>query len=409
MKKLIKHLTITAVCCLFSANIALAEDQNSTATQTKADTTSKPQPAPAAPSFIPTAPNIDAKAYVLMDANSGTVLAQKNMNEKLPPASLTKLMTLYVVSQAIRDGRIKLDDEVRISKNAWQTGGSRMFVKLGSRVKLQDLIEGVIVASGNDACVALAEYVAGSEDSFAQLMNENARQIGMKDSHYVDSTGLPHQDHYATAYDLALLARAIVEDFPEDYQWYRQKWITYNGIKQPNRNRLLWRDPSVDGLKTGHTQAAGYCLISSAKRDNMRLISVVMGTPSDNSRTNDSQALLNWGYHFFESYEIVPAGKVLASPRTWLAKDKYTQLGVSKDFYVAVPNKQYKNLKASIDLPKKLEAPLVKGQQVGKVQVTLSGKVIAERALVVLDDNPRGGIFSRMYDHVAMLFSGWFS
>src|SRR3990167_7321302 len=233
------------------------------------------------PTIIPTAPNLNSSGYVLMDADTGMIIAHKNMHQEMQPASLTKLMTLYLTFNALRNGQIHLTDEVRVSKKAWQTGGSRMFIKEGSLVTVQNLIDGIIVASGNDACVALSQYVGGNESTFVDMMNAAAAQLGMKNTHYVDSTGLPQPEHHSTPYDMALLTRAIIENFPQYYPLFKQGWITYNGIKQPNRNRLLWRDPSVDGLKTGHTNEAGYCLIASALRHGMRLISVVMGASTD--------------------------------------------------------------------------------------------------------------------------------
>jgi len=404
MAHFIKQILLALFISCLSAEVALAS------TELALNNNSSPTASNAGPStqtMIPSPPDVDAKSYVLMDADSGAVLAQRDMHEKLPPASLTKLMTMYVASQAIKDGRIHLDDDVLISKKAWQMGGSRMFVKVNSYVKVQDLIEGIIIASGNDACVAMAEHVAGSEDSFAELMNDNARHLGMKDTHYVDSTGLPNPNHYATAYDLALLTRAIVEDYPEDYQWYKQKWITYNNIKQPNRNRLLWRDPSVDGLKTGHTEEAGYCLIASAKRGPMRLISVVMGTPSDRSRTEDSQELLNWGFRFYETRQLFPAGKILATPRVFLGKAATSNLGLANNLYVTIPSNQWPQLKASLELPNKLKAPLVKGQAYGDVVISLNNTVISKQPLIALDDNPEAGFIKRLFDHIAMWFSGW--
>ncbi len=360
--------------------------------------------------LVPQAPVLNAKAYVLMDANSGAVLASSNMNQTLPPASLTKLMTAYVTSASLKQGQIKPDDMVTISEKAWRMEGSRMFIKVGSQVSVKDLLGGIIVASGNDSCVAIAEHIAGSEDVFAQLMNQNAARLGMKNTHYTDSTGLPNDQHYSSAYDIALLTRAIITDFPEDYTWYKQKWVLYNNIKQPNRNRLLWRDPSVDGLKTGHTDAAGYCLVSSALRNNMRLISVVMGTPSDEARTADSQVLLNWGYRFYETHKLFNAGQTINQknqPRVWYGKTKYAKLGFLRGTYVTIPINQFSKLQANIKVQPKLIAPLTKGQQYGSVQISLDGKPYASLPIVALEDNPKGGIFSRLYDHIAWVLVGW--
>lgn len=360
---------------------------------------------PQAPVIIPNPPNIDAKGYVLMDANTGQVLASLDMHEHLQPASLTKLMTVFVASKALRQGQIHLADSVRISTKAWKMEGSRMFLRVGTTVDLQQLLRGIIIASGNDACVALAEHIAGSEDSFANLMNQTAAQLGMKDTHFVDSTGMPNPDHYASPYDLAILSRAIINDFPEDYQWYKEKWITYNGIRQPNRNRLLWRDPTVDGLKTGHTNDAGFCLIASAKRNNMRLISVVMGAPSDEARADDTQALLDWGFRFFENHQLFDAQKPLTSLRVWMGQEPNVSLGLTQPLSLTIPVGQYKNLKATMQLDSDLKAPVVKGQTLGHVQVKLQDKVIATAPLVALTDDPVGGFFTRLSDHIKLFIN----
>ncbi|MCB1827250.1 MAG: D-alanyl-D-alanine carboxypeptidase [Coxiellaceae bacterium] len=368
-------------------------------------------PAPTAakpPLIIPAPPRISAKAYVLMDANSGAIIAQKNMQERLPPASLTKLMTLYVTSEALAQGQINLDDKVHISKEAWSRGGSRMFLKEGSYVSIRELIQGIIVASGNDACVAIAQYIGGSETGFARMMNDAAKRLGMTDSHFVDSTGLPKPGHYTTAYDLATLTRALINQFPQYYGWYKQKWIKYNKIKQPNRNRLLWRDPSVDGLKTGHTDAAGYCLIASALRHGMRLISVVMGTPSDAARSNNSQLLLNWGYRYYRTYKLFQANTSITKARVWLGKKNELALGITKDMYVTIPAGEYKSIQATIKLQPKLRAPIVKGQVYGEIEVNLKGKTIAKAPLIALNGDPRAGWLSRTIDHIGLFFKNIF-
>ncbi len=362
------------------------------------------------PTITPQPPNTSSKAFVLMDANSGIVLASKNMHGKLPPASLTKLMTLYVASQALREGRIKLNDSIRISEKAWRMDGSRMFLNVNTQTTTQDLLNGIIVASGNDACVALAEHIAGSEDVFAQLMNQNASRLGMQNSHYIDSTGLPSPQHYSSAYDLAVLTRAIINDFPDDYVRYKQKWISFNHIRQPNRNRLLWRDPSVDGLKTGHTSDAGYCLVSSALRSNMRLIAVVMGSSSDEARTVDSEALLNWGFRFFETHKLFSANQKLDKsnqPRVWLGKNKHGVIGFGQDVYATIPVNEYKKLQANIQLANRLSAPLIKGHPYGTLHIVFDNKEISTVPLVALDDNPKGGLWTRFIDSITMLFVGW--
>lgn len=363
-----------------------------------------PAPTTNNPIILPSAPKIDAKGYVLMDANSGTIIAEKNMNERMAPASLTKLMTLYVTSQAIAQGQINLDTKVRISQKAWRTGGSRMFLKVGSEVPVHELIQGIIVASGNDACVALSQFVGGNESTFVEMMNQTAQQLGMNDTHYMDSTGLPNPQHYSTPYDLALLTRALINNFPQDYSWYNQKWITYNGIKQPNRNRLLWRDQSVDGLKTGHTNEAGYCLIASAKRDDMRLISIVMGAPTDAARADDSQALLNWGFRFYQSHQLFKANTALATPRVWLGENKTVSLGVAKPIYVTIPTGSYGQLNPQVTINTPLTAPVKAGEAYGQLSITLNNKVISSTPLIALSDDPEGGFFSRTFDHILLLF-----
>ena len=365
-------------------------------------------PQAARPLLVPTPPSTNAKAYILIDANSGKILAEKNAYAKRPPASLTKLMTLYVVSNAIRQGRIKLDDTVRISKRARHAGGSTMFLKQGQRVKVRDLIKGVIVDSGNDACVALAEYVAGSEKAFADLMNQTATMLGMKNSHFTDSTGMPNPDHYVTAYDMSILTRALIRDFPEYYPWYKQKWFKFNNVRQPNRNRLLWRDKSVDGLKTGHTKSAGYCLIASAKRNNMRIISVVMGTPSDAARAEDSQRLLTYGFRFFKTAQVYKAGQTLSNARIWRAAKKTIPVGVAKPVYVTFPRGQYSHLKANIKLTPELQAPIKKGQQVGTLTINLANKTLVTRPLIALSNDPTGGIWQRMTDSLSLKARRWF-
>lgn len=363
------------------------------------------KPSISAPVLIPTPPNVDAKGYILIDANSGYIIAQKNADERMPPASLTKLMTLYIIADSLRSEQIHLEDNVHISEKAWRTGGSRMFIKVGTDVPVNMLIQGIAVASGNDATIAMAEFIAGSDDSFANLMNQTAAKLGMINTHYTDSNGLPSPDHFASPSDMARLARAWIQHFPEYYPWFSQKWFTYNSIKQPNRNRLLWNDLSVDGLKTGHTDDAGYCLIVSAKRNaDMRLISVVMGSQSDKGRMNASQALINYGFRFFETHKIYSANTILTKVRTWYGKNKTTDLGIARDLYVTVPTGQYKNVKMFLIPDASLQAPVTKGKSYGNVKVTLNDKTIAQEALVALQDNPECGFFSRMIEHIKMWF-----
>ena len=269
-----------------------------------------------------------------------------------------------------------------------------MFVRVGTMVPVKKLIEGIIVDSGNDSCVAMAQYIGGTEKSFVSMMNAEAKTLGMNDTHYIDSTGLPRKDHYSTAHDLTLLARAIILDFPQDYQWYKQKWLTYNNIRQPNRNRLLWRYSGADGLKTGHTKEAGYCLVASAKRNNMRLISVVMGTPTDLARADESIRLLNYGFRFFSSHLVYQAGSIIAKPRVWFAENKTEPVGVKHDFYITPPKGQYSKAKLNINIPNDVKGPIKKGQTIGQIVVTLHGKTIAIEPLIALEANPEGGIMA---------------
>lgn len=357
------------------------------------------------PSIVPASPDFPVKGFILIDAYSGQVLAEKNADVHLPPASLTKIMTLYLTAQALKEGKIHFDDQVRISENAWRKDGSRMFIKVGSTVPVKELIDGIVVASGNDATVALAEYLAGSEDTFANLMNQTAAVLGMKNTHYVDSNGLPEPNHYSTPRDIATLAKEWILSFPEYYPWFKQQWIEYNGIKQPNRNRLLWHDSSVDGMKTGHTDDAGYCLVASAVRNNMRLIAVIMGAASEKARLDDAESLLNYGFRFFETHKLYNAETALVKPRVWFSKTKTIGLGVARDFYVTVPVGQYKNLKVNLNLHKDLKAPIVKGQECGKLNVILNNKILTSAPLVALQDNKRAGVFARSWDHIARLFA----
>ncbi len=365
----------------------------------------QPQPQ----TFTPNAPNLDATGYILLDANSGRIIAEKNSTQRMPPASLTKLMSLYIISNAIKNNQIHMDDKVRISTKAWKTEGSRMFVKVGDEVPVRDLLQGVITASGNDATVALAEFVAGTEDAFTAMMNEQAKLLGMKDSHFVDSTGLPNKEHYSTAHDLAILTQAYIKNFPEDYNLYSEKWFSYNGIRQPNRNRLLWRYQYADGLKTGHTNEAGYCLVGSAKKDGMRLISVVLGEPDDNTRTEDSIRLLTYGFRFFETHKLYNAETPLVDARVWKGEKSEVPLGLSDDLYVTVPTGQYKRLQATLNLNNPLKAPIVKGQVYGVLNITLNNQVLVAKPLIALDSNREGNLWRRATDTVRYNLHKYFS
>ncbi len=361
------------------------------------------------PTLIPPSPDIVGKAYVLMDANSGTILAEKDADKAVEPASLTKMMTMYVVSSFLHDHQLALRDEVRISKNAWETEGSKLFVKHGEKVPVLTLIKGIIVVSGNDASIALAEHIAGSEKAFVSLMNSTAAQLGMNHTHFYNVTGLPHDGHTASVKDLAILAKALVHDYPDEYQWYKEKWLSYNGIKQPNRNRLLWRDTHVDGIKTGHTESAGYCLVSSAQQGNMRLIAVVVGEPSDNARTDDSQSLITWGFRFFETRELYQANQPLVKARAWMGKSSHVPLGVQQRTSVTLAKGLWKQVKPSFDLTKTIKAPIKAGTSLGTVVLkNHDGEVVAKVPLVALSDVEQGGFFARLFDRIALLFHGWF-
>ena len=353
---------------------------------------------------LPAPPVIGSKSYLLSDARTGQVLAEHQPDERLAPASLTKLMTAYVAFQALAGGQIGLDDQVTVSENAWRTGGSRMFIEVGNRVPVRDLMQGMIVQSGNDASVALAEHVAGTEAVFAEMMNQSAQALGMSNTHFLNSTGLPDADQYSTARDLAVLARAIIDQFPDYYKWYSQKEYTWNGITQPNRNNLLWRDDSVDGMKTGHTDDAGYCLISSAKRGDMRVISVVLGTSSSKARIDGSQALLNYGFRFYETRLLYKAGEAVTSARIWKSANEYSELGVLEDIYITIPSGSYESLEMVRNIPAVLEAPVAAGQPLAEFSVNLNGSTLLTESLRALGDNPEGSLWQRARDGVSLWF-----
>jgi len=353
--------------------------------------------------LIPAAPSVAAKSFILLDFNSGKVLAEKNADVRLSPASLTKIMTVYVVFRELQNGHLTLDEKVTISKKAWQTGGSRMFVEVNKQVAIEDLLQGVIIQSGNDASVALAEHVAGDEATFSAMMNQHAERLGMLDSHFENSMGLPKKNHYTTARDLAKLTTAVISEFPEYYRWDSQKEFTYNNITQPNRNKLLWRDKSVDGVKTGYTEKAGYCMIASAIREEMRLISVVMGTASANARANESQSLLNYGFRFFETHKLYAGNDALNEARIWKGDSKKLPLGLVDDLFVTIPRRHYNDLKAEVNINKKIIAPVKKGENLGSVNVSLAGDVVANMPLVALKTVSKGGFVDRLYDEAMLM------
>jgi D-alanyl-D-alanine carboxypeptidase (penicillin-binding protein 5/6) len=354
----------------------------------------------------PPAPDLDAGSYILIDSQSGNVIAQKNADERMEPASLTKLLTSYVVFAALRDGRLKLDDQVTISEAAWRTGGSRTFVKVGTQVPVIDLMKGMIVQSGNDATVALAERVGGTTAGFVQLMNEYAQRLGMKSSHFVDVDGLPDPQHYTTARDLATVANALVRDFPEYYYIFGMKDFTWNKIKQPNRNGLLWTDPSVDGLKTGHTDEAGFCLIGSAKRNGTRLVSVVLKAPTWHSREADTEALLNYGFNFFQTQKIATARMAILKPRVYDSAAGYAAVGAASDLYVTLPRGRTASITTNAGLTNpRLTAPLTAGAVVGELTVSDgNGQVVGREPLVTLEAVPAGGLWTRTMDDISLWF-----
>ncbi len=359
---------------------------------------------PTTPSVAPTAPAVAATAYLLLDHNSNKVLAEKNSKLQIEPASLTKMMTMYIVDSEIKAGKIRLTDQVTISKNAWQAPGTRMFVQVGTQVSVEDLIKGVIVDSGNDASIALAEHIAGSEQVFADLMNRYAQMLGMYDSHFVNATGLPDKNHLTTAHDLGILARAIIKNFPESYKIYAQKEFTYNGIKQTNRNLLLWRNSLVDGIKTGHTDSAGYCLVASGKdTNNMRLISIVMGTKSDKARTEEANKLLGWGFRFYETHLVVKEGDALQEAKVYMGKRKKVRLGFADGLYVTTVHGDYKKYTATANVLSTLKAPIKKGDVVGMYTVQNANKeVVLEKPIIALQDVPKGNIWQRGRDYVSL-------
>ena len=354
---------------------------------------------------IPAPPQVAAKNYMLIDANSGRVLAEKDADVEVEPASITKLMTSYVIYKEIEAGRLNMDDIVTISEKAWRMGGSRMYVEVDSKVSVYDLMKGLIIQSGNDATVALAEHIAGTERAFVDMMNQHASALGMTGTYYLNSTGWPEEGHLTTARDIATLALAVINEFPEHYAWYKEKVFTYNNIKQYNRNKLLWSDDSVDGIKTGHTESAGYCLVASALRSDMRLISVVLNTESEKARARVSQALLNYGFRFYETHRLYAAGEVLNRSRVWKGENEKVSLGLLEDLYITIPRGTYKNLDAVMDVDANIVAPLEKGSQHGAVRINLAEEEMMQVPLVALESVDEGSFFQIAKDHIMQLFN----
>ena len=356
--------------------------------------------------ILPKAPDLSAKGYILMDATSGRVLVESNADESLPPASLTKVMTGYVVAAELETGRINLEDEVPISVNAWRTQGSKMFIQEGTTVTLSDLLMGVVVQSGNDASVAIAEFLAGDEQAFADVMNQHAITIGMTSTNFLNSTGLPEEGHFTSARDMAVLTRELIHRFPEHYAAYAEREFTFDGIRQPNRNRLLWRDRTVDGVKTGYTLAAGYCLVASAKRDDMRLVSVVMGATSDEVRTRETQKLLQYGFRYFETRGLYSPDEPVIDARVYFGTNDNVPVGVLNPVHVTFPRGHYDDLDVEIDMPKQLEAPLEKGLEVGSLRVLMEDEYLLQTPLVTQRNIDEAGIFDRLFDAVYLFLAG---
>ena len=355
-------------------------------------------------SFAVKAPTVNASGYLLVDVESGQTLSENNADARLEPASLTKIMTAHVVFSEIKAGRIALQDMVLISEKAWKMQGSKMFIEVNKQVSVEKLLKGLIIQSGNDAAVALAEHVAGSEEAFAELMNKHAAQLGMNGTNFVNASGMPDENHYTTPRDIALVTESTILEFPELYKWYAEREYTYNKITQPNRNRLLWQDESVDGVKTGHTAAAGYCLVSSAKRDGSRLIAVIMGTKSDSARVAESRKLLNWGFRFFETSTLFKQGDELKSVKIWKGEKDNLSVGVGDDVVIRYPRDMKDQLKAKISLSTPLEAPVSKGQKIGVINVMLQDDKLKTIPLIALEDVKEAGIFGWLMDTVLLWF-----
>jgi D-alanyl-D-alanine carboxypeptidase (penicillin-binding protein 5/6) len=388
--------------------MAAATSHKHAATPAPASATANTPPAAAAtpsePGAIPNPPEVDARAYVLLDYTTGQVLAQRNADARMEPASLTKLMTCYVVFHALKAGTLKLDDQVTISEHAWKAEGSRTFVQVGSKIPAEVLIKGMIVQSGNDATIALAERVGGTEGAFVQLMNDYARRLGLTNTHFDDSSGLPSPTHYTSARDMSLLASALLRDFPEYYPWFSLREFVWNNIKQENRNGLLERDPSVDGMKTGHTDSAGFCLVTSARRQDMRLITVVLGSNSIKAREDASAALVNYGFTFYETVNVKRRGAPVLKPRVYKAAEEFYSVGPASDINIVVPRGQAGSIMTTATVQRRLIAPLSTSTRVGELQVVVNGKPITSVPLFPIADIPEGGLWTRLSDTVLLWF-----
>jgi D-alanyl-D-alanine carboxypeptidase (penicillin-binding protein 5/6) len=379
------------------------------------DPVSAQQPQPnqpaAAAQIVPRVPEIAASSYILMDARTGKVIAEQNADVQLPPASLTKIMTAYIAEVEIDNGNMSLDDEVHISEKAWRTQGSKMFVDLDSKVRVEDILRGIIIQSGNDASVAMAEHLAGSEEAFADMMNQHAQRLGMSNSHFMNSSGLDTEEAYniMSARDLAILARATIVEHPTHYSIYAEREFTYNGINQPNRNTLLFRDRNIDGMKTGWTTAAGYCLVASGERDGMRLISVVMGTASEDARAAESQKLMTYGFRYFETHKLYDAGQVISNARVWSGKEDAVDLGITEEVVATIPRGQSGALQATLSVEETITAPLTQGQVLGTVEIKLGEEIIYQGNVAAMQAVDRAGFFKRFMDWLTMFFTNLFS
>ena len=359
----------------------------------------------AAPVIIPSAPQLAVESYILIDATTGKILVDHNAQVRLPPASLTKIMTSYVIASEIEQGRISLSDLVPVSVNAWRMEGSRMFIQEGTQVSVEDLLRGIVIQSGNDASVAMAEFIAGSEQTFAEMMNELAEWLGMHNSQFRNATGLPDEAHYTTAADLAILTSALIQRYPQHYKTYQEKYFTYNDIRQANRNSLLFRDETVDGVKTGHTKAAGYCLVASSQQKGMRLISVVMGASSERSRASETQKLLTYGFRFYETVSLYKAQDNLRKVRVWGGLHESIQLGIEEDLAITIPRGQRDQLTASIQVDPIIRAPLTRGQALGTLTLTLEGEILSEMRVLALNDVAEAGFFGWVWDELILIFT----
>jgi D-alanyl-D-alanine carboxypeptidase (penicillin-binding protein 5/6) len=358
--------------------------------------------------LMPSPPQLAASSYILIDVDSGKIIVESNSDERLPPASLTKMMTSYIVSSELVKGNINSDDAVPISVKAWRMGGSKMFIREGTTVPVKDLLKGVIIQSGNDASVALAEFVAGDEGAFAEVMNQQASLLGMQKTNFVNATGWPAKGHLTTARDLSVLATSLIRHFPDHYTLYSQKEFTFNGITQPNRNGLLWRDASVDGLKTGHTDEAGYCLVASAKRDDMRLVSVVMGAKSGRGREQETQKLLSYGFRYYETHQLYNAEQVINSPRLWAGASPSLDLVLADPIVLTIPRGQRDNLQVTIEVDNNIVAPILAGQSYGLLNISLNGEVLEQRELLAANNIDSAALFSRLWDHFILFVRGVF-